>query len=236
MKHIWQSVVNEHQGASQVFVSNGGTRQGMNIAVIGLKPLCVPFNKSVSFPNVLNSTNLGEKSSQLFTGFGFRIGPEPAHPFPLDMIQISLESGSWPDQIDGSRNGTFAVGSYKSRIQPPALEITKPGIGFLKGLLLNVYVGDNLLIYPIHEIQQASVFVKVGGIIKHVLYPGIIDSFLRYLFKPVILNAMKCRSTIARKLLQPPDGITLGNPQPEPVLAAVGTVILLFPDKGATTL
>lgn len=207
----------------------------MDIALICRKPLCVSLNKSVALPDILDPIDLGKEYPQLLTGFSFRIGPEPPHTFPLDMIQTSLEYCSRPSQPDGSRDGTFTVGSYESRIQPPVLEVVKPGIGFLKGLLLNIHVGDNLLVYPIHKIQQAAVLVKVGCIIKHILYPGIIDLFIRCLFQPVILNAIKCKSTVSRNLLKPSDRIALGNPQLEPVLAAVEAVIPLLPDKGALT-
>jgi len=152
------------------------------------------------------------------------------------MIQASLDRHSWPDQPHGPHNGTFTIAGYESRIQPMVLKIVKPRIGFLKGLLLNIHVGNNSLIYPIHKIQQAAVLVKVGCIVKHILNPRISALFARYLFKPVILNTIKCKSTIARKLLKPSDGIAFGNPQLEPLLAAVDTVIPLFPDKCAPTL
>jgi len=235
MKHIWQSIVNEHHGTLQVFVGNRGMREKADIALIRLKPLGISFDKSISFPDILDPIDLEEECPQLLTSFSFRICPEPAHPFPLDMIQTSLEYRSWPYQPDGSRNRALTIGSYESRIQPLAFEIVKPGIGFLKGLFLNIHVGDNLLIHTIHKIQQAAVLVKVGCIVKHILYPGIIDLFVRRLVKPVILNAIKCKSTVARKLLKPPDGTALGNPQLEPVLAAVDAVMTLFPGKCALT-
>ena len=82
------------------------------------------------------------------------------------------------------------------------LETNKPGIGLLKGLLLHIQVSNNLLIYPIHKIQQAAILVKIGRIIKHIVYLRIIDWFLRYLFKPIVLNAIKGKSTIARELAE----------------------------------
>jgi hypothetical protein len=236
MKHVWQSIVNEHHGTLQIFVSDRGTGKRTDIVLICLKPLCISFNKSISFRDIINPIDLGEEYPQLFTGFSFRRGPEPPHPFPLNMIQTSLECRSWPNQPDGSGNRLFTIGSDESRIQSLRLKSAKPRIGLQKGLLLNIHVGDNLLIYPIHKIQQAAVLVKVGCIVKHILYLGIIDLFVGYLFEPVILNAIKCKSAIARKLLKSPDRIALSNPQFEPVLAAVDTVIPLFPDKCALTL
>jgi hypothetical protein len=205
----------------------------MNIVLILLKPFCILFKKSISFRNILNPISPGEECPQLFTGLGLRVGPEPAHPFPLDMIQTSLDNHAWPDQSHGSHNGTFAIAGYESRIQPLAFEINKPRVCLLERLLFNVNVSDDLLIYAIHNIQQAAFFVKVGRIVKYILYLGIIDLFLGFLFKPVVLNAIECKSAVARKLAKPSDGITLGDPQIEPVLAAVDTVITGFPDKCA---
>jgi hypothetical protein len=151
------------------------------------------------------------------------------------VIQASLDYHTWPDQPHGPHNGTFTIAGYEFRIQSLAFEITKPRISLLKRLLINVDVGANLLIYAIHNIQQAAFFVEVGRIIKYILYPGIVDLFLRYFLKPVILNAIECKSTIARELAKTPDGTTLGDPQIEPVLAAVDSIITGFPNECALT-
>lgn len=236
MKHIWQSIINKHYGTLQIFVGNRSARKGMDITLVCLKPFCILVNKIISLKDAFNPVDLAEESPQLFTGFSFRIGPEPAHPFPLDMVQTALNNRSRPDQPDSSRNGTFTIRSYEFRVQSLALKITKPGVGFLKGFLLNVDVGNDLLIYPIHQIQQAAVLVKIGGIIKYIADPRIINVFISRLFKPIILDAIKCEGAIARQLLKAPDGIALDNPQLEPMLATVDTVVPLFPDKGAFTL
>lgn len=212
-------------------MSNRCSGKGMDIGLKRLEPFFISLNKSISLGDILNPTKLRKECPQLLAGFGLGIGPEPAHPLSLEMIQTSLELSTWPDQPHGSQNGTFTIGSYKSGSQPLVLEIAKPGIRFLKGLLLNIQVGNNFLISAIHKIQQAAVLVKVGCVINHILHSGIIDLFTRCLFQPVVLNAIKGKSAIARKLAKLPDGIALGNPQPEPVLAAVGTVITGFPDK-----
>ncbi len=236
MKHIRQSIVDKNDGPLQVFVSDRGTWKRKDRVLIGLKPLYVSLNKNIPFSDALNPTDLGEEYPQLFTGFSFGIAPQPAHSFSLNMIQTALEYGSWPDQLDSSRNRTFSISSDESRVQSLLLKITKPVIGFLKGFLLDVDMGDNFLIFPIHEIQQAAILVKVGCIVKHILHTSIIDRFIRRLLKPIILNAIKCEGTIAGKLLKASNRIALGDPQPKPMLTAVDTVISLFPDKCAFTL
>jgi hypothetical protein len=78
--------------------------------------------------------------------------------------------------------------------------------------------------------------MKIGGIIKHILYLGIIDVFLRSLAKPVVLNVIKGKSTVTRNLVKPPNGITFNNPQLKPVLTSVYSVIAGFPNKGSVTI
>jgi hypothetical protein len=235
MKHISQSVVNKHHGTLHIFVSNRCTGKRIDKALICLKPLLIPLNKNVSLCQSFDPVDLGEEYPQLLTGFGFRIGPEPAHPFMLDMIQTSLKYRFWPNQPDGSRNRTLTVGGYESRIQSLTLEIAKPGISFLKGFFLNIRVGDYLLIDSIHKIQEAAVLVEVGRIIKQVLHHGEIDLFFGHLFKPIVLNAVKCSCTITGKLLKPSNRTALGDPQLEPAPPAVDAVILLFPNECALT-
>jgi hypothetical protein len=169
-------------------------------------------------------------------GFSFGVGPEPSHSLASDVIQAPLECSAWPDQFDSPDDRLFTVCGYVPRVKPLALKIAKPGIGLLKGLLLNVRVGDNLLIFTVHKIQEATVFVKVGGIIKHITHSGVIHLLNRCLFKPVIFDLFKCGRTVSRKLSQSPDRITLHDPQPEPHLAAVGTIRNLLPCIGVPTL
>src|SRR5512136_305259 len=133
MKHIRQDMVNKHYGSLKVFVSDRDMRKRKDVVLIGLKPLNVSFNKNISFRNALNSTDLGEEYAQLFTGFSLRVTPKPAHPFSLDMVQTTLQCNFWPDQPDSSRNRSFSIRSNESWIQSLLLQITKPGIGFLKG-------------------------------------------------------------------------------------------------------
>ncbi len=90
MKHLWQSMINESHGALQVFMSDGGMRKRTNISMIGIKPLLIALNERISLGDISNSTKLGKKCPQLSASFGFRIGPQPAHPFMLDMIQTAL--------------------------------------------------------------------------------------------------------------------------------------------------
>jgi hypothetical protein len=168
--------------------------------------------------------------------FSFWVGPEPSHSLASDMIQAPLECSAWPDQFDSPDDRLFAICGYVPRIKPLALKIAKPGIGVLKGFLLNVYMSDNLLIFTVHKIQEATVFVKVGSIIKQITHRGVIHFLNRCLFKPVIFDLFKCGRTVSRKLSKSPDGITLNDPQPEPHLAAVGTIRNLPPCIGVPTL
>lgn len=233
MKHIWQSIINKYYGALQVFVSKRAGWKRMNIILIRFKPFCVPLNKSISFRNILDLVDLGKENPQLLTSFSFRIGPEPAHPFSLNVIQTALEYCLRPDQSYCPCHRTFSIGSYETRMQPLTFKITKPGIGFLKGLLLNIHMSNDGLVYSIHKIQKAAVLVKVGGIVKYISNPGIIDLLVGRLFKPIILNIIKCRSTMTGKLLKLSDGTALSDPQFKPMLMSVDTVIAFFPDKGA---
>jgi hypothetical protein len=203
--------------------------------LIGFKPFYVSLNKNIPRSYALNPTDLGKDDPQLFTSFSFGIAPEPTHPFSLNMVQTALDYSSWPDQSDGSHNRTLSISSDESGVQALPLKITEPGIGFLKGLLINVDMGDNFLIFTIHEIQQTAVLVKVGRIIKHILHLGIIDWFIRHLLKPVILDAIKCKGTVARKSFKASNGIALGDPQLEPDLSAVSTIGNLFPSIGMPT-
>ncbi len=216
-------------------MSNRGTGKRTNIDLICLKPLSITSNESVSLRCALNSVYLGEKRSQLFTGFSLGKGPQPAHSFMLEMIQTSLNCYLWPDQPHGSQSGPFTVSSNKSWVQSFLLEADKPGIGLQKGLFLHIPVSNNLLIYPIHKIQQAAILMKIGRVVKHIVYLRIIDWFHWYLLKPIVLNAIKGKSTIARELAKPPDRVALDNPQLEPVLEAVDTIIVGFPNKGVLT-
>lgn len=236
MKHIWQSMINKHYGTLQVFVGNRSARKRRDITLVCLKPFRILVNKSLSLRDTFNPMDLGEKISKLLTSFSFGIAPQPAHPFPLDMIQTPLEYGSWPDQSDGSHNRTFTISSNESRIQSLPLKIAKPGIGFLKGLLLHIDMSNNLLIDSIHQIQQAAVLMKIGGIIKHIPDLGIIEVLLRRLLKPIIFNALKGKRAIARNLLEPSNGIAFSDPQLEPMLTAIDPIIALFPDKGVFAL
>ena len=77
--------------------------------------------------------------------------------------------------------------------------------------------------------------MKIGGIIEHILDLRIVNLLLWYLFKPIVLNAVKCKGTIVGKLTQPPDGATLGNPESEPGLTAEGTVKFGFPGESSLT-
>ena len=203
MEHVGQSIANQYYCTLKVLVRDRITRQRMDIILIGLKPLSILSNKSISLSNTLNSINFRQKGSELFTSLGFRISPQPTHSFSLEMVQAALNCHFRPDQSQSTHNGAFTIGSDKARVKPLFLEADKPGIGLLKGFLFNIYVSDNFLIYPIHQIQQAAILMKIGRIIKHVLYLGILKLFLRSLFKPIILNVVKSKGTITRKLAKP---------------------------------
>lgn len=77
--------------------------------------------------------------------------------------------------------------------------------------------------------------MKIGRIVDNIPEPGIVNLFLRHLLKPVVLNVIKGGSAVVGKVTQPPDGATLDNPKPEPVLTAGDTVKSRFPDKGSLT-
>ena len=234
MKHIWQSVINEYNTALQVFISDGSSRERADIDLICIEPVSISANKGIAFTCIFDPVNTGEEYPQLSSGFSLRICSKPAHSFPLEMIQTSLDHHTWPDQPHSPQSRAFAISRYKTGIQPLLLEIVKPWIGIQKRFLLYVCMGNNLLIYTIHQIQKTAILVKVSCIVNHILYPGIIILFRRSLFKPVILNAVKCGRTITRELAQPSDRIALGNPQSKPVLTAVDAVVTGFPGKSAT--
>jgi hypothetical protein len=184
----------------------------MDIVLVSLKPLYILLDKGITLPSILNPGDAGEKCAQVFTGIRFGIGPEPAHPFPLDVIQTPLEDYFRPDHFYCPGDRTLTVSGDESWVQSLTLKCVKPGIGFLKGFLLNVFVSYDLLVYAIHQIQQTTFLMKVGGIVKQILYSGIIDVVFGRLFKPIVLNAIKCKSAIAREVLKLPDGVALSNP------------------------
>ena len=141
----------------------------------------------------------------MLAGLSFGVGPEPSHSLASDVVQAPLERYARPDQFDSSDDRLFAICSYVPRIKPLALKIAKPGIGLLKSLLLSVYVGNDLLIFTVHKIQEATVFVKVGSIIKYITHGGEIHVLDRCLFKPVIFDLFKCEGTVSRKAPKSPD-------------------------------
>jgi hypothetical protein len=101
----------------------------MDVVLIGLKPLCIPIDKSVSLSCALNSVDLGEDRPQLLAGFSLGIGSQPAHTFSLKMIQTPLNYHFWPDQRHGSSNGAFTISGIINQIM--YLAIIDPFFGYL---------------------------------------------------------------------------------------------------------
>jgi hypothetical protein len=235
MKHIRQSVIDEDNRALQVFISNCGTRKGMDVVSIGFEPFFIAFDEEFPFPYCPDPGDMGKKASQLPAGFSFRIGSEPTCSFFSDMVQAALESYLWPDKFYRSGNRTLAV-CYIAGIQAMAPKFAKPGIGFLEGLLFNISMGNDLLICSLHQIQQAAVLMKISGIIKHIFNPGVVHWFTGRLLKPVILKALECGRTIAGKWLKPADRTAFCNLKSKPGLASVNAVLPLFPNEGALTM
>jgi hypothetical protein len=236
MEHIGQSIVKEYDSPLKILMGDRSARQRIHIILIDLKPLCIAFNKSLSLADTFNPINLGQQTAELSTGFSFGISPQPTHPFVLQMIQTALEGHIWPDQAHGPHNGAFTISSNKARIQALLFQMQEPGMSLLERLLLEIAMSNNLLVQAIHQIQQATILMKVGGIIKQILYLGISDGFRRYLGQPIILNVIKSKGTVTGKLAQPPNRIAFDNPQLKPMLTTSNLISSNLPDKGMVTL
>jgi hypothetical protein len=236
IKHIWQSIVNKHNSAAQVFVSNAGSNRQSDVITILCEPASVGSKERIPGSGSLNPTKMAQQFAQLSTRFTLGIGPQPSTAFMLQMIQTALQSSFWPNKSHRSEDRALSVTGNECGIKALLLQTTKPAIGCHERLLLNIQMSNDLTVYPVHQIEQTAILVKVGRIINNIAYCGVVICLGRRLFKPVANKVTQCANAIAGNLVKLSNGVAFLNPQLKPVLTTVDPIVASLPDKGASAL
>lgn len=236
IEHIWQGIVNQYNCAAQVFVCNAaGSRPAYVVGILS-QPASIIQKKCIPLTSCPNPAELRQKLTQLFASFTLRIGPQPPTTFSLQVVQAALQISLGPDQAHCSQDRALPITRNKLGTKSLLSETAKPRVSCQEGLLLNIQMSYDPAVYAIHQIKQTSILMKIGSIINHRTHPSVVNSLSRGLFKPVANKVAQCTWAIARKLAELSNRVALPNPQLEPVLATVESVIASPPDEGAPAL
>ena len=160
---------------------------------------------------------------------------KPSHPLTLDVVKTALDGCFRPNDSYRLHHRLLPVHSEKAGIKALVSEPPEPRIRALKAFFGSISMGDDLLIFGIHEANETPIFVEVGGVINEILVLGVIKALLRGSLKPVILDLLEFKRAVAGKLAELPDAIAFFDPELEPFSFITFFDIRLLPKETFAT-
>lgn len=196
------------------------------------KPLPVKVKKEVPVFKRADACQLPKEDPELHPRLRLGKGPKPPQTLPLDVVEAALDQSHGPSESNGSHHGLFSVHRDIKGIETFGLKALKPGQDILKPFPRSIEVSDDLLTRSIHEADVAAVLVEISPIVEKVPVLRIVPRFPGRLSKPVILNLLKLKGAVARKLGKLTDGVAFLHPKPKPMPLTKLFILGPSPDEG----
>jgi len=200
------------------------------------KPPAVAVKEFISIFERTDGGEVSEKGPELHPSLGLGKGPKPREALPDNVVEAALDQCCGPSDPNRPHHGLLSIHRDTLRIETLGLECLEPGKDRVQALFGTVGTGDDLLALRVHKADVAAILVEVSSVVEKVAVLGIIPRFLGRLLKPVILDLLKLKGAVARKIRELTDGIALFNPQLEPVLFTIPLILRPFPDKALKAL
>jgi hypothetical protein len=162
-----------------------------------IKPALIGGDKNLLGSYGIDLTERFQEVPQISSRLSFWIGAQPSHPFPLDMIETSLDLRFWPYLPDHPHHRALSIHSDIKRIQPRLAKSLEPVIGAFQSFFFGVNIGESPLTLGVHEADVTALLVKISPVIEHILRSPKIDLLSGDPFKPVSYDACDFGPAIA---------------------------------------